>query len=701
MVSPSFVSKVKNEHLERKAFVYIRESTPGAMRQHLAGAARQYSMKERALALGWPSDNIQIIDKDRGITGASTFGRDGFKEMLSEIIIGNVGAVFCSEFARLTRDSNDSQFLIKSCALSETLIIDEYGIYDLTTDDDCLMLGMKGTAFAIERRFIRARMLGAKELKARNGDLRMILPVGFVYNLDRKIVLDPDEEVQSAVRLVFQLFDELGSAGAVIRYFNKNSLLFPTREGGGHDGNINWGSLTRSRLMTILYNPAYAGAFTYGRTKAHTRLISPTSLETKRVQLRSKFEDWKVLIPDHHDGYITWAQYQNIQKRLSENGYHFTKGLKGAPRTGSALLQGTALCGKCGRHMYVFYPSNESTGKTPYYICHHRKINLGLDPCQSILSTVIDRAVSQQILKAIEPAQLEISLGAWQQLEGQSKQIDQQWRLRLERADYEASLARRRFMQVDPENRRVARQLEQEWNEKLNEIERLKYEHAEAKKRMCVSVSAEERKLILGLATDFPKIWYADTTTHDERKKLLRYLVDDVTLTRVNSTVHINIRWRTQALTTLTARLTDYSEVINLIRELAHDYTDRQIAEHLNEMGLLNKKGMPFHRGNITAFRTRYKIKLESSEHHGDYPDGQRKDGLFTTRKAAQLLGFSHATVQEWMKIGLIDYITIGAFRWILLTPEKIIELRNIKGKRKLQAQISKRHLLNSQARGS
>lgn len=670
-------NKIKETHLARKAAVYIRQSTMAAVIQNVAGAERQYDMRERALALGWTADQVSVIDKDRGISGTSTYGRDGFKELLSEIIGGRIGAIFCVEVSRLARDSNDFQHLLKACALADTLIIDATSIYDLNNDDDCLVLGMKGTFSAVEQRLIRGRLLGAKLLLAKKGKLRLPLPIGYVYDLTGQLVLDPDEEVQKAVRLVFRLFDERGSAAAVLKYFVESKLLFPKRSGGGHDGDVGWVKLSIRRLISILHNPAYAGTYAYGRTKSRKLLVSPESLETKRVSRRAKFGEWTVCIHDHHVGYITWAQYTRIQERLLANVYWFERARHGAPRVGAALLQGLVICGRCGRRMFVHYPSRKRQGKAARYFCRHRQETSGIKVCQSLPNQIVDRAVTEQLLKAIEPAQLEMSLEMWQQFQSQAHLADQQWRLRLERAEHEAELARRRFMQVDPERRRVARHLEQEWDAKLNQLERLQLEYVEVKNQRPISISSEERKLLLSLAQDFPKVWYSGSTTHEQRKRLLRQLITDVTLTRAGSAIHINILWRTQAQTDLDVNINGYSELISLTRRLASDHTDRAIAEYLNRLGVVNRLGNPYRTNNITVLRKRHSIPLTCRESQVRYPSGQRSDGLYTPWKVAELVGVDISTVYKWMRTGRLEFTKSGRNKWIRLTPDKMSELNN------------------------
>jgi DNA invertase Pin-like site-specific DNA recombinase len=528
--------------------IYVRQSTLAQVRKRTTSTARQYDLVQRAVDLGWPRERVVVIDDDQGQSGASAADRDGFQRLVADVGLGRVGAVLSLEVSRLARSCSDWYRLIEICALAHTLVIDEEGVYDPNLYNDRLLLGFKGTMSEAELHWLKARLDGGKLERAQEGKLRFCLPTGLVHDARNKIVLDPDEQVQQALRLVFDLFDELGSAGAVARHFATHDLLFPTRKyGGERHGELTWKPLSHDRVLGVLRSPLYAGAYVYGRMQTRPVTLPGPTLRVERRPRPVKRDEWIVNIQDAHPGYITWEQFLHNQQRLDGNRTHDYDKHRGAAREGAALLQGAVLCGHCGRRMYVKY--KEST-VFDYYCPGHRARPPDTG-CQSIRGNGIDAAVAQALLKAMQPAQLQVSLASLAQIEERARQIDRQWQLRIERAQYEADLVRRRFYAVDPENRLVARSLEREWNEKLGEVQRLEREYADRPRPTARLSSPEERQRILALAQDLPTIWHAPTTTNAERKQLLRFLIVDVTLTRQEETIHIAIRWQTEAITEL------------------------------------------------------------------------------------------------------------------------------------------------------
>ncbi|MDQ5852712.1 MAG: recombinase family protein, partial [Chloroflexota bacterium] len=584
-------SKIRPDHLSRPALIYVRQSSLFQVREHTASTARQYDLVQRARDLGWGREQIVVIDQDQGHSGASTVGRDGFQFLIAEVGLGHAGAVLSLEVSRLARSCSDWYRLLEICALTDTLVIDEEGIYDPGLYNDRLLLGFKGTMSEAELHWLRSRLLGGKLEKAQHGELRFRPPTGLILDPHGQVVLDPDEEVQQAIRLVFDLFDQHGSGLAVVRHFHAHHLRFPTRLWGKrHAGELVWGALTYSRVIEVLHNPAYAGTYVYGRTQTRTRTLPG---ETPRVKghTRSVARDaWPIVLHDAHAGYITWDQFLRNQQRLDDNRSVCLDERRGAVREGGALLQGIVLCGQCGRRMRVRYVAKSTT---PRYICNQAQVSHGGRLCQLIPGSGIDAAVAGAFLEALQPAQLAVSLTTLDQLEARARQIERQWQLRLERAQYEADLARRRFLQVEPENRLVARSLERDWNDKLAALAVLEREYASLPHLTEPFVSPEERQRILALAQDVPAVWDAPTTTQVERKQLVRCLVKDVTLTRRPTTIYIVIRWQTDACTTLEIprpqrscdqRRTD-PVVVARIRELAPSHTNQQIAEALNDAG--------------------------------------------------------------------------------------------------------------------
>jgi DNA invertase Pin-like site-specific DNA recombinase len=684
MLSLVTMPKVRPEHLERLALIYVRQSTLAQVIENIGSKARQYDLVHRALDLGWPQEHIVVVDQDQGLSGASATGRDGFQFLVAEVGLGRAGAVLSLEASRLARACSDWYRLIEICALTNTLVIDEEGVYDPCQYNDRLLLGFKGTMSEAELHWLRNRLLGGKLKKAQQGQLRFRLPTGLVYDSAGQVILDPDEQVQQAVRLVFDLFDELGSALAVVKHFTTHQLLFPTRHWGGiRDGELTWSPLRHRRVLAILHNPAYTGAYVYGRTKTRTQVLPGEGTGIQKRTRRSRCDDWPILLLDAHPGYITWDQFQRNQQRLDDNRTFRPEDRRGAVREGAALLQGIVLCGRCGRRMAVHYLDN---GATPIYKCRQVHKQLAGPRCQSIRGDGVDAAVARIFLEAMQPARLEVSMAALEEIEARARQIDRQWQLRIERAHYEAGLARRRFFAVEPENRLVARSLERDWNEKLAHIERLEREYATLPKPTALLASPEERQRILALAQDLPAVWHASTTTHAERKQLLRFLIKDVTLAKRETTIHIGIRWQTEALTDLNIprpkrvfelKRTD-SAVIDHVRELAPTHTDRQIAALLNQAGLTSGTDKPFTDVRVQLVRRTYDIRTGCPESPAACLDGQRGDGRYSARAAAELLKVSVSTIADWCKSGRLDGIQAvprGPW-WIRLTPESIAESR-------------------------
>jgi DNA invertase Pin-like site-specific DNA recombinase len=682
--------KIQPDHLDRQAFIYIRQSTLAQVLENTGSTARQYDLVQRALDLGWSQEQVVVIDQDQGRSGTSTTGRDGFQLLVAEVGLGRAGAVFSLEASRLARSCSDWYRLIEICTLTDTLVVDEEGIYDPGQYNDRLLLGFKGTMSEAELHWLRNRLLGGKLEKARQGKLRFRLPAGFAYDSTGQVILDPDEEVQQAMHLVFDLFDELGSALAVVKHFSTHQLLFPTRFwGGGRDGELIWRPLNHGRVLSILNSPTYAGTYVYGRTKTRTH---PLPGETPRVKGRTrqvKREDWPIVLLDAHPGYITWDQFLRNQQRLDDNRTFHPEDRRGAAREGAALLQGIVLCGRCGRRMTIRYLND---GATPCYSCNEVHKQFGGKTCQSMRGDGIDAAVASAFLEAMQPAQLEVSMAALEHIETRARQIGRQWQLRIERAQYEADLARRRFFAVDPENRLVARNLERDWNEKLAQVERLEREYATLPKPVAHLASPEERERILALAQDLPAVWHASTTSNVERKQLLRFLIKDVTLTRLEDTLHIGIRWQTEALTELDIprpkpspqiRRTDPA-VVDCIRELAPTHTDLDIAEILNQERFIPGMGGSFSRSKVEWIRYTYHIPAGCPESPAACPDGQRGDGRYSARAAAELLNVTVYTIAEWCKSGHLDGVQTQprAPWWVKLTPEIIAKLRKPKRQR-------------------
>ena len=676
--------KIRSDHLDRQAFIYVRQSTLVQVRDNTGSKARQYDLVQRALNLGWPREQITVIDQDQGHSGASVIGRDGFQSLVSEVGLGRAGAVISLEVSRLARSCSDWYRLIEICALSETLVVDEEGVYDPNQYNDRLLLGFKGTMSEAELHWLHSRLQGGKLEKAQKGELRFRLPTGLIYDPLGQVILDPDEQVQQAVRLVFDLFDQFSSAMAVVQHFNSHGLLFPTRFWGGvRNDELVWQPLLHGRVLMILRNPAYAGAYAYGKTKTRTKALPGEAPRIKGYTRQVKPEDWSIVLKDVHPSYIPWEQFLRNRQRLEDNRTWHPEEHRGAVREGAALLQGIVLCGQCGRRMSVRYLQD---GTVWAYVCAQVHSHLAGKTCQFVIGNEIDAAVTQVFLEAMQPAQLEISMAAFKQIERRAQQIDQQWQLRLERAHYDANLARRQFCSVDPENRLVARTLERDWNEKLAEIELLEREYAALPKLTAYLVSPEARQRILALAQDLPTVWQAHTTSPVERKQLLRFLVKDVTLTRQKTTIRASIRWQTETVTSrevprrkksCDARRTNPA-VVDRVRILAANHTDEQIAPLLNQEGYVPGLGGSFTANKVYWIRYAYCIPSGCPQAPGACPEGQRGDGRYSARAAAERLNVDVSTIADWCEAGVLDAIqeTPHGPRWIKLTSEIIAKLR-------------------------
>ena len=597
MMTSLATSKIRPDHLARQALIYIRQSTLMQVRTHTGSTARQYDLVARARDLGWPQAHIRVIDQDQGASGATAQGRDGFQDLVADVGRKRAGAVFCLEASRLARSCSDWSYLLEICALTDTLVLDDEGSYDPGQYNDRFLLGFMGTMSEAELHWLRQRLLGGKLAKARQGQLRMRLPVGLIYDPTGQGVLDPDDAVREAVRLVFDLCTQHGSALAVVTHCTTPRLRFPTRLwGGSRDGELVWNRLSHARVFAMLHNPRDAGTYVYGRTTTRTQVLPGEAPRLKGRTRQVKREAWPMVLLDAQPGSISWAWFQGHQQRLDDHRTWHPEEHRGAVRDGTALLQGLVRWGRWGRRMSVRSPRNRHT---PTYECNHAHTHHAARTCQALHGDRIDVAVTQQCLEAIQPAHLEVSLATLAQLEARARQVERQGQLRLERAQYEADAARRRFGAVEPENRLVARSLEHDWNEKWAEVERLEHEAATRPQPVLGGIGPEQRARIVALAQDLPAVWAAPTTTNTARKQLLRCLIKDVTLTKRQTTVHLAMRWQTEAWTTLElarparpchARRTAPA-IIERIRALAPTPTDRQIAALLKQDGAIPAQG--------------------------------------------------------------------------------------------------------------
>ncbi len=638
--------KVCPQHLNRTAFVYIRQSTMTQVRFHQESTERQYALKKKALDLGWPTEQIQVIDEDLGLSGTNKSNRQGFQKLIAEVTLGRVGAVFGLEISRLARSSADLLRLLELCALFDTIVVDEDGIYDLSDFNDRLILGFKGTMSEAELHFLRSRLIGGKKNKAHKGLLRFPLPIGYCHDQESNTVFDPDEEVQTAVRRVFSVFESSGSAYGVVKYFAQNNLQFPKRAyGGTWNGKLIWGALTHGRVIGMLKNPAYTGAYVFGRYKVQKSLDENGQFKQRTTRLPQ--DQWEVLIYDHHPGYINWKQYEKNLKQLETNRTNAI--VSGPAREGCALLQGLVLCGRCGRRMTVRYTGNG--GIIPQYECRKR-FEAGQNvSCSHLRSDPVDQAVMSRMMEMIKPANLELALLSLDKVLHQEDEIEMSWKLALERAQYEADRAQRQYDLAEPENRLVVRNLEAKWNEKLKAFEEVKKEHENHLNRLW-QPSVKERNDILMLANDLPRIWNAPSTSFQDKKRVLRLLIEDVTITcqARDENVSLGIRWRhrghevIQTTKPLPRSITRKHppDLIKKVTDLAVNMTDLEIAEHLNQSDCRTQENKQFTKASINWIRCRYRI-----------PGPKGGDG-YTVKETAAHFGVSEHVIYYWIERNMV-----------------------------------------------
>ncbi len=670
--------KISEQQQSKPAYIYVRQSTLAQVRHHQESTERQYALRKKALELGWSETSIRILDRDLGVSGAHTTGRADFKTLVADVSMGQVGAVFALEASRLARSNVDWHRLLELCALTRTLVIDEDGSYDPADFNDGLLLGLKGTMAQAELHFLRARLLGGKLNKAQKGELRFPLPVGFCHDEDGYIVLDPDEEVRGAVSLVFRLFRETGSAFAVVQNFAKRALRFPKRAyGGAWNGKLVWGRLTHTRVLCMLKNPSYAGVYVFGRYQYHQQISTTGEIQKKMRAV--PMPDWRVQLRQHHDGYISWDEFLENGRRLEKNR---TNGeatmLSGPAREGLALLQGLLLCGNCGHAITVRYTGNG--GIYPTYLCNRqRREGLATKDCMSFRCDLLDAAVSEEVLKALRPAELQLALGALRELEVRDQAILRQWQMRLERAEYEVALAERRYQEVDPSNRLVANTLERRWNETLSHLQDLKKQAAEFQRKEARVFTPEQKAKVLALARDFPRLWHAPSTQAKDRKRMLRLLIKDITVNKLieQRQLSVHIRWQGGACTNLFVQIPPSaagrpryrSPIVDRIRDLAYSLLDAQIADQLNREGCTSAKGKSYTAKMIRWIRWRYQIPLARL----------KKSEELTVQQVAKQFGVSDGVVYYWVEHNVIQArrLNSGMPCWITLTAADKQKLRD------------------------
>lgn len=582
--------KIRPEHGERLAMVYIRQSSPQQVLNNQESTRLQYSLKERAIQLGWREDRVVVIDDDLGKSGATAEGRVGFQRLVSEVGLGHVGIILGVEMSRLARSCKDWHHLLEVCALFGTLIADLDGIYDPAQYNDRLLLGLKGTMSEAELHILKQRMNQGRLNKARRGELEFFLPMGYLRRPSGEVTLDPDEQVQTVVRLIFRKFEELGTMNAVLQYLVKNNVQLGIRVRDGHaKGELEWRRPNRMTLQNLLHNPTYAGAYAYGRRRLDPRRKKPGQAHSGRGAL--DLDGCYTLLKDRFPAYISWEQYERNVARLRANQARATE--VGASRRGPSLLAGLLVCGKCGRRLFVQYSGHNNH---PTYVCTRMMSDYGGDVCQRIAGPALNRFVTARALEALAPASLDLSLQAAQNLQRQRDELGALWNQRLERSRYEAERAARQYRLVEPENRLVARQVEREWEEKLAQQKKLEEEFHRFERSQPRVLSETERESIRRLSSDIPSLWSAPTTTDADRKEILRQVIDRIVVDaqgeseRVGLVIHWAGGMKTEGEVIRPVRtweqLTYYPQLCARLQTLAAEGKNaREIAEVLNAEG--------------------------------------------------------------------------------------------------------------------
>ena len=685
--------RVTTAHRAKLAYIYIRQSTAGQVRQHQESTELQYHLVDRAVTLGWPRERVAIIDDDLGKSGTSSAERHGFQRLIGEIGLGKAGLVLSLDASRLARNNRDWHQLLELCSIFGVLIADGERLYEPTVYHDRLLLGLSGIMSEAELHQLRIRLHQGERQKAARGELRLPLPGGLARTRGGEIIRHPDEQVQARLEFVFRKFSELQSAKAVMRDLRRHELSLPVRPlRGPAPHEIEWVAATSARVLDILHNPAYAGAYVYGRRQADPLRRRAGQTHPTTVQL--PVDRWPVCLKDAHPGYISWEEFMSNQARLVNNAMRRRRDQSGAPRKGQALLQGIAICGRCGRRMSLHYSGPK--GDYPVYLCAGDASAEGSPRCQQVRALSVDTEIERVLVDTLSPDQIVIAIEAVGELESQEKLLEQQWRLKCERARYDVERARRQYDEVEPENRLVARSLERAWEQKLRQQEEVEQAYQAWQREQSGPLSATERAEVFRLAKEFSRVWQIANAI--ERKRIVRLVIRDVALDQVRERglVSMRITWQTGATSEhhVQRRVRSYAICVSTtvlerrIRELARDGKfDREIADILNEEHIMSARGVPFQSNNVHLLRKRFGIRTAKINGVEDNPM-RWPDGTYSVQGAAEALGVTPQTIFKWLGRGHLSgrQKETGQPWQIELTPAKIraltTQVRRIKRSR-------------------
>jgi excisionase family DNA binding protein len=638
------MSKIKDSHISRYSYIYIRQSKPEQVRENVESRRRQFGLTERARQLGFR--DVQVIDEDLGRSGSGYVDRGGYEALLAAVCQGQVGAVFAVDASRLARNGHEWHRLLEFCGIVDTLLVDHDGVYDLAEPNDRLLLGVKGTLSEMETATFRQRSQEAIRQMAGRGEYYTRIPEGYVLRGAGRLEIDPDEKVRRVIELVFSKFRELGSVRQVSIWFRQEQVLVPKRQSPLADA-VEFVPATPWRIMGLLKNPTYAGVYAFGRTRRQIVLKDGRKRQVKLKQCRP--DQWQVLLQGHHEGYITWPEYLRNQEQVEQNQNALGEAVSGAARPGKGLLAGLVRCGHCGRKMRVRYSGRRCRRSlVVYYYCvAAERETVGKQVCSIFGGVTVEQAVVEAVLEALAPARMEAMLEAAAELAMRRTEKQRQVEMELERSRYEAERCARQYGQVEPENRQVARTLESRWNEALERVRALEQQLAELSVEQD-SVAAEEQKLLHRLATDLPRLWNHESAPFDLKKRILRTVIKELVIEVEETRIRVLIHWKGGQHSELSLRKrrpgehrwTAPAETVDLIRQLARRMSDKQIAAQLNRLGVETAKGHTWTRIRVGNFRTVHEIP--------NYSPGEREArGELTLEEAASRLGVSYSTVQR------------------------------------------------------
>ncbi|MGH7730413.1 MAG: recombinase family protein [Candidatus Eiseniibacteriota bacterium] len=654
--------QIEASQLTRRAYVYVRQSTMAQVLHHQESTMMQYDLRQRALALGWAPEAIEVIDEDQARSGTTTDGRSGFARLAGAVAHGEAGGVFALDVSRMARASEDWRRLLVLCGVAGVAVVDEQRIYDPNDQDDKLLLELKGTMSEAEIHWLRLRLQGARQHKARRGALKMPAPTGYLWG-ERGFEMDPDEAVRRAVSVAFQRYNVEPSGWAVVRWARETGFQVPTRRTAADgDSEVEWKPLRISRLHDMLKNPVYAGVYAYGRRREKQVLVDG---QIRRVRPDTRDpERWLVKIEDAHPGYITWQRYVQNQEKLRQNMTRMGDPSRGAPREGPALLSGLLICGRCGHRMGPRY-ARGARARFWTYACHGER-DQGQQGCWTVAGARIDEAVETLFLETMVPSELELALAVDHEVAGHAEELAKQWRARREQAAYEARRAEKRYKAVDPDNRVVARTLERDWEIKLRELEEVERQYAEARRTRRVELSEADRARVRALARDLPAVWRSPVTPPADRKAMLRLVIEAIALSPIEvprRATWVKVAWQSGVVTEIEVPRPHRRQLfrtppaaVERMRALAAaGRHDEEIAEILNAEGMRTGRGHSW-----TTWAVRWTRKKERICRVA--PDRARREGLpyrypdgrYSVAGAAKRFGVRLDVVRSWIKRGLV-----------------------------------------------